>query len=101
MINFFALIKWSDSFFCHADKTYLIFIFFSVELTAYGGSQARGQIRVIAAGLHHSHSNARPLTHWTRPGIKPATSWIVVNSFPLSRDGNSQNLFNLISKLKT
>ena len=26
---------------------------------AYGGSQARGRIRAISAGLHHSHSNAR------------------------------------------
>ena len=26
---------------------------------AYVGSQARGQIGAIAAGLHHSHSNAR------------------------------------------
>ena len=26
---------------------------------AYGGSQARGQIRAVAADLHHSHSNAR------------------------------------------
>ena len=25
---------------------------------AYGGSQARGPIRAIATGLHHSHSNA-------------------------------------------
>ena len=25
---------------------------------AYGSSQARGQIGVAAAGLHHSHSNA-------------------------------------------
>ena len=25
---------------------------------AYGGSQARGQIRATAAGLYHSHSNA-------------------------------------------
>ena len=24
---------------------------------AYGGSQARGQIRVAGASLHHSHSN--------------------------------------------
>ena len=24
---------------------------------AYGSSQARGQIRAAAAGLHHSHSN--------------------------------------------
>ncbi len=26
--------------------------------TAYGGSQARGLIGAVAAGLHHSHSNA-------------------------------------------
>ena len=25
---------------------------------AYGGSQARGQIKATAAGLHRSHSNA-------------------------------------------
>ena len=25
--------------------------------TAYGGSQARGQVGAVAAGLHHSHSN--------------------------------------------
>ena len=25
---------------------------------AHGGSQARGQIRAAAAGLHHRHSNA-------------------------------------------
>ena len=25
--------------------------------TAYGGSQARGRIGAVAAGLHHSHSN--------------------------------------------
>ena len=30
---------------------------------AYGGSLARGQIEATAAGLHHSHSNARSLTH--------------------------------------
>ena len=28
------------------------------ELAAYGGFQARDQIRAIAAGLPHSHSNA-------------------------------------------
>ena len=28
-------------------------------LVAYGGSQARGRIRVIASGLHHSRCNRR------------------------------------------
>ena len=61
--------------------------------TAYGRSQARGQIRVIAASLCHSHSNARSelhlqttpqlmampgsLTHRVRPKIKQATSWFL------------------------
>ena len=32
--------------------------FFRAPPTAYGGSQARGLIRAIATGLHHSHSNS-------------------------------------------
>ena len=41
---------------------FLFFIFglFRAATKAYGGSQARGQIRATAAGLHHSHSNPRP-----------------------------------------
>ena len=31
--------------------------------SAYGGSQARGQIRAVAAGLCHSHSNTRSEPH--------------------------------------
>ena len=34
------------------------FFFFRAVPMAYGGSQARAQIRAVAAGLHHSHSNA-------------------------------------------
>ena len=30
-----------------------------IYLEAYGSSQARGQTGAAAAGLHHSHSNAR------------------------------------------
>ena len=63
---------------------------------AYGGSQAKGWIRAAAADLHHSHSNANPscvythttthsnagsLTHWVRPGIKPASAWLLVEFF--------------------
>ena len=38
-----------------------LFVFWSFRAmpAAYGGSQARGQIRAIPAGLHHSHSNVR------------------------------------------
>ena len=28
--------------------------------------------------LHTAHGNARYLTHWLRPGIKPAASWVLV-----------------------
>ena len=38
---------------------FLFFGFSSAALMAYGGSQARGLIRAVAAGLRHSHSNTR------------------------------------------
>ena len=53
------------------------FFFFRATPTAYGGSQARGWIRVVAASLHHSHSNAGYLTHWVRPGIEPVYAWVL------------------------
>ena len=36
-----------------------LFCLFRGAPTAYGGIQTRGRIGAIAAGLHHSHSNAR------------------------------------------
>ena len=36
----------------------LLFLLFRAAPAAYGSSQARGQIRAIATGLRHSHSNA-------------------------------------------
>ena len=35
----------------------IIYLLFRAAPVAYGSSQARGQIRAIAAGLQHSHSN--------------------------------------------
>ena len=69
--------------------------FFRATHAAYGGSQTRGQIGAVATRLHHSQSNARSiqatsttytsaqgkagsLTHQGRPGIKPASSQILV-----------------------
>ena len=57
---------------------FFVFCLFRAEPTAYGGSQARGLIGAVATDLHHSHSNAKSLTHWLRPGIEPATSWFLV-----------------------
>ena len=34
---------------------FFLCVLFRTTPTAYGGSQARGPIRAIAAGLHHSH----------------------------------------------
>ena len=50
----------------HLDLVFLLdpvlfsFVFcpFRVTCAAYGGSQARGQVRAASAGLHYSHSNA-------------------------------------------
>ena len=74
---------------------FFFFLLFVAVLTTYGGYQARGPVGVTAAGLLHSHSNAiyiwapsatyttahgnaRSLTHWARPGIKPTISWFLV-----------------------
>ena len=38
-------------------------LLFRATLLAYGSSPARGQIVALAAGLYHSYSNARSLTH--------------------------------------
>ena len=37
----------------------LCFVFLMAAPVVYGNSWARGRIRATAAGLHHSHSNAR------------------------------------------
>ena len=35
-------------------------------------------IRAVSVIYSTAHSNARPLTHWTRSGIKPTSSWKLV-----------------------
>ena len=49
------------------------FLLFRATLMAYESSQARGRIGAAAASIQHSHSSTRSLTHWVRPGIKPAS----------------------------
>ena len=39
------------------------FFLFRAALATYGGSQARGPIGVVAAGLRHSHSNVGTEPH--------------------------------------
>ena len=47
-------LKWQGFF----GGFFLVFCPFRAALAAYGGSQARGLIGAVAAGLHQSHSNA-------------------------------------------
>ena len=52
---------------CIYTYTYIhIFCLFRAALEAYEGSQARGLIGAVAAGLRHSHSNAR-----SEPSVRP------------------------------
>ena len=62
-------------------------LFLRAALAACGSFQARGRIRATAAGLHHSKAGPNSfcdLHHssgqhcWRRPGIQPASSWILV-----------------------
>ena len=71
-----------------------LFGVFRAAPVAYEGSQARGLIRAVAAGLRQSHSNAisepclwptpqltantGSLTHWVRPGMESVSSWMLV-----------------------
>ena len=59
---------------------FVFFLFLSAAPAAYGGSQARGRIGAVAAGLRQSHSNAeseprlRPDLHhssWQRRILNP------------------------------
>ena len=45
------------------DETPRKITLIQVNSKAYGGSQARGQIKAIAASLHHNHSNAGSKPH--------------------------------------
>ena len=79
----------------HCNQILVFFFFFCLfrsAPSAHRGSLARGLIGATAAGHSHSHSNtesasathgiaqgnARSLTQWAGPGIKPASSWILV-----------------------
>ena len=69
---------------------YYYYWFLGPQQQHMGRSQAGGRIGATVANLHHSHSDARicdlcpahsnagPLTHSAKPGIKPESSWLQV-----------------------
>ena len=78
---------------------FFFFFFFRATGEAYGSSHATGQIRAAAAGLHHSHSNARSLNHWARPGIEPASLWILVGFITAEPQRELLKILTTISKV--
>ena len=69
----------------YIQTTRLTFFLRATPMT-YGGSQARGWSGAVVAGRIRATSvtcttaqgNAGSLTHWARPGMGPASSWIPV-----------------------
>ena len=49
-----------------------IYLLFRAAPTAYGGSQARGQMGATTASLHHSHSNTG-----SEPRLQPTAQLMV------------------------
>ena len=83
-LHLISSIKWREFYLLKGDKT-LSNKGDHLLPTAYGSSQAKGQIRATAASLHHSHSNTEskpclwPMPQLrARPRNEPASSWILV-----------------------
>ena len=71
---------------------YLIFFFLSfchswAAPAAYGGSQARGQIRAVATGLHQSHSKAG-----SKPHLQPTSQFMATPDPQPTEQGQGPNL---------
>ena len=63
-IPFHKMITLSCYYYCYYYYHYhYYYLLFRVTLTAYGSSQATGQIGGTAASLAHSHSNAGSKLH--------------------------------------
>ena len=82
-----------------------LFLSFLAAPAAYGGSQTRGRIGATAASLPElqqcriwamsstyttAHGNSGSPAHWARPGIKPASSLILVRFITTEPQGELQ-----------
>ena len=62
-IHFTLLLETAHMYYTDYFFFFFAFCRFRAAPMAYGGSQARGLIGAVAAGLHQSHSNARSELH--------------------------------------
>ena len=73
--------KWQK---CNSNpvlQSHIVFVLFCsvfYRLHPWWNSQARGLIGATAAHLPTAIATPDPLTHWARPGIELASSWILV-----------------------
>ena len=59
------------------------FVFWGATPKAYGDSQARGQTRGCSCQpTPQLMTIPDPLIHWTRPGIEPVSSWMLISTEP-------------------
>ena len=64
---------------------FFFFFLFRASPMAYGGSQAKGLIRAIAASIRQSHSNVRSEPHlWPIPDLPPQHQ--ILNPLSAARD---------------
>ena len=64
----------------------MLYFFSMASSTAYGSSQARGRIWVLAAGLCHCHSNAR-----SKPHLWPMSQLVTIPDVYLIERGQRWN----------
>ena len=63
-----------------------IFLLFGATLAAHGGSQVRGQIGAIGAGLRHSHSHSR-----SKPCLQPTPQLTAMQDPQPTEQGQGSN----------
>ena len=65
----------------------ILFYLFRPSPAAYGGSQARGQIIAVTAGLCHHHNNAR-----SKPHLQPTPQLVATLDLQPTKQGQESNL---------
>ena len=87
-VSFSFLLFVTDQFIYIYIFFFFVFLsFFRAAPAAYGGSQARGLIGAVVAGLRHSHSNAR-----SKPRLRPTPQLMAMPDPSPTERGQGLNL---------